>query len=1221
MSGIASMSNTYGLPGNPYGMIDKTKQAIGMSEVDLKTSAPLVSERAHLNIFDTRNCIGELSLREAQLAFSFHIATEGKIPPEEFKKVLLPDGQVSLERLLDIVEDLDRRKIISGFPSKTGNDGNIKPYIEGNKIRFNFDKKYKLVKSLELINVIIPRDIIPMYIYFPGFVENCLPFTQPSTGSNFINPLNSGPSSIWDSPIPPEVNDFINPALGSSLSATKLGGVFQTPLRYWRSYTGPNSMPNPQTPPPYQLWNPPQNSFSEDPWPFQPQPIRQQRIPTYRAKNGVVFAGYGLYDLEDFPSLQQLQLADGTIVQIPLRKLILKLIIPEGQFINNVSADALIDISKDDDFNDSGIVDNSITQTGYGDYQRFIPGPGLGMNYQPNQYRAGKSAVIDLSLSTYDSATGILGPMPVPFPNYRGNVWGPYGRPGDRFQNTSLQSTVDELYLNSDLSNLSGNPIIFPNYDPRDSVYTFEMFSLMTKRPNDIIRFQNFETSSSPNIKNSMRIVTDGGFGAVFAYVGKNTSAVGTTGPIVTGGLPNTQYDGNVHALNPDVWVTPPSSNPTNWLETLPGPQRPTIVSDENFNGWLYIWRDIYPWTGEIYVPTTAGGVGTMSHFDGSNWVKTISSSSDINFTAGSSMWASSPVIGQSSSWCFPTIDNSFPSSQTIGNLPWGQVNSITLSTGGTNYIQFEPDGITPIEYEFMSGSDTIRLKIDTIDPVTGAILTFTLLNAASQFDYIGTIVIGSSGTINVANNATITIPSSNPGGDLTSGGSRYSVADNVTTATTIGSGSELTIEILSVGSNGEILSAIISNAGTGYVTGDVVTVEQTGSDLNATFTITDAEDKGDQLIPEYNIFHYMDPLAVGPSQLINSALVTTDYKNGIDACMVVCEDENDDCGPPAGKSVFAIGSSIGDTATAYDDPTPTPDPPKLLKCDFRNLESPETEWDESEKNCRPKNNTRERQRSVYIDRRVSYNDMGPNGGGLISALLSYRSFFISSTPDTDFIIRITNADRSTYVQSINSNLSASNFYTPIRLDLGSAAGTQNYVEATLGTLTGSSRTFWIKTFEPPLAELNYIEMEFLTFNGTPIPIERSLGFLEQFKGFSSLFTATISSALTYVGSYDNFQPNLPPFIPIITTSPSSVIVTAVPNSKSLSDPFSPYTEAYTQRNLGIVFKIDTYHAENPGINPIIKTMPGHETFESASDEDTGIKLIPMASNIDKYGI
>jgi hypothetical protein len=541
----------------------------------------------------------------------------------------------------------------------------------------------------------------------------------------------------------------------------------------------------------------------------------------------------------------------------------------------------------------------------------------------------------------------------------------------------------------------------------------------------------------------------------VFAYVGENTSELGKPGPIITGGLPNTQYDGQLHPLNPDIWVTPREANPTNWIDSLPGPQKPTIVSSNTYAGWMYVWRDVYPYTGQSYVPVTAGGSGTMEHFDETQWVKTISGFEDTNYTLGSAAWTCSPIIGQSNSWCIPTVDSTFPSSQVIGNLPYGVVTILSLTSAGTNY------------------------SVENSLSVNG------------------------------------------------------------------GTGSELKINILTVDGSGAILTYEISSSGTGYVTGEIVTIQQSGSDNDATFTIDSATEKSDNLIPEYNVFHYLDPLAVGPSQLGTGASLTINYANGIDDCTNACSNvANDNCIAPGGKYVFQIGNAVQDFATACDIPTSTPDPPRLLKCDFRDLTSPEDEWDNSDKQCRPKNNARQNQVSNYVSRRVTYNDSGPNNGRFIIELINYRSNFISSTPDTDFIIRIkNNMDRSVYTQSISPQLSASNFYTPIRLNLGSVTGTQQYVEATQGTLAGCSSCYWQKIFEPPMAEMDSIEMELFTFDGTPIPIERSLGFLEQLSGFSSLFTATISSSssLTITGQYEQFSPNLPPVIVIISTQLSNI--------------------------------------------------------------------------------
>lgn len=1249
MNGMSTSQNTFGLPFNSYGLVDKTKQAVGLSELDLESATPQITDRDNLIMYDTRDCLGELSMREAQIAFSYDAATTGKIPPERFKKSLNPNGIVVPEKLVNVVLGMQNDGLISGFPDKTKPE---QPYIEGNTITFKFNKMLKFVKSLEIINAIIPRDIIPVYVYFPGFINNSLPFSLPGTGITYLNPNITDPSSTWESPIPASVEDYFDKNV-TGISSNKLGGVYQTPLRYWRTYTGPNCMPNPHTPPPYQLWNPPQDNISENPWPFQPQPVQGQRVPTYVAKNGVIFSGYGLYDLDDFPASQELQLADGTTIQIPLRKLILKLLVPEGQYIDGVSSLEIIDNSPVDDFNDSGIVDNPLTQTGYGDYQRFIPGPGIAMNYQPNQWRDGKSAPIDLSCSTYDPDTGYVGPMPVPFPNFRGNVWGPYGRPGDRFQNKSLQLTVDELYLNGDLRNLEGNSIILPSYNPSLEPYSFEKFITTLKRANNIVRFRTFETASNPNIKNAMRVEYDGGFGAVFAYVGLNTTTRGVPGPIISGGLPNTQYDGSFHKFNPDIWITPREDIPSNWIQSLPGPQKPTITSNPTtgFPGWMYIWRAIFPWTGSVYIPVTAGGTGPMEYYDcetnSPEWKKSIGSSQQINITKGSSQWACSPVIGKSNFYCIPS---SSPSTfEFVSNLPYGKVLAVEPATGGTQYQDSFTNfpGVFPRyyvkPYYLDTGTTPISeyavIEVTSVDS-KGAILTWNMIDdqitTGGNFYYVTTCDAADSipaactnpDSVTSGDNCIFISNAGTPKFFFHTGGSGYSIANNLNTTIEFPSnGSELSLNVVSVswpagaGSNVpqyQITNVEIQNGGTGYAVGDIVSVIQENAQDNALYRITEVAETPEDIIPEHNVFHYTDPLAVGPGYFGPNSALSSDYVNGIDTCTTDCPNN---CTPPVGEYEFCIGNKIPDASNACDDPRPIPDPPCMLKCDFVAQESPQTEWNnDPNKNCRPLDNIRTKQTSNYISQRVAYNDLGSNNGQLIVSLLNYRTFFVSSTVDTDIVIRIKQAERNIYTQSLNPQVDQSNFYIPIRLNLGTTSGTIEYVEAVQGTLTSSS-VYWKKDYYPPLAKLDELQMSLWTYDGTPIPIERSLGFIEQFTDQALLFSSSIASSFILHGSYSAFAPKLPPFVTTNAVGPSSVIITGNNNSKTLSDPFNPKLERYTQRNLGLMFKVVTYHPQNPGITEMIKRMPDSliktETFVDQYGNEK--EIIPLAGNIDEY--
>jgi hypothetical protein len=1211
MADSANSQNTFGLPHNSYGLVDKQDQAVGLSEVNLKTDLPRVTERSNLIYFDTRDCLGQLSLREAQLAFSYNAATEGFIEPSEFKKALNNNGNIIPSRLVDVVSSLN----LPGFPTLNADD----PYVEGNSIQFRLTNRLKLIKNFEIINAIIPRDIIPLGNYFPGFIENSIPTTFNGTGYQYLSP-NQTYSSTWESPILETPEDFFDSNV-SGIASNKLGGVYFTPLRYWRSYTGPNCMPNPQTPPPYQLWNPPQDFNSENPWPFQPQPVQGQRIPTYVAKNGVTFAGYGLYDLDDFPETQEVQTANGITTQIPIRKLILKLIVPKGQFINGVAAEELIENSISDDFNDSGIVDNPLTQTGYGDYQRFLPGPGLAMNYQPNQWRNAKSCPIDLSCTTYDSTTGYLGPMPVPFPNFRGNVWGPYGRPGDRFQNASLQLTIDELYMNGDLENLEGNSILWPNFDPTRETYSFEYYIAVLKRINTLVRFNNFETASNPNLKNAMRVQFEGGFGAVSVKVGINSTTRGGVGPLNINGLPNTQYDGNVRNFNSQVWITPRADIPSSWIETLSGPQKPSIVSDDTFQGWMYIWRDIFPYVGQVYVPITAGGVGPMEYFscESDQWMKSDSSANLL--TTGSSQWSCSPVIGQSNAYCIP---QSTPLNfEYVGNVAYGSVTNIQLMAGGTNYEANQLYSIA-LYSDLEIGSVPFTgyaIEVTSVDS-NGTILSLIFVSSINPTvdTYVCNVVAPL--TLDIAtsgNNCALRKVGLNTF-TLHTGGSNYILDQNITTKTQVGNGTGLTVNILSITSQGtDILGIIdtyeIANPGSGYQVGDVVLVLQLGSDNNALFRILSVDPTETNVIPEYNIYHYHDPLGVGPSAPSTFPTVDQNFINGADTCTNDCPNN---CTPLQGEYQVCIGQEIADIATACHDPRPIPDPPCQLKCSFVANDSPEVEWqqqiDENNITCRPKDNARIRQRNSYIDRRVSYNDLGPNNGTLILSLINYRSLFIATVPDTDIIIRVFQAGRETYTQSLNSKIEGSNFFIPIRLNLGTTTGTLEYVEAVAGTLT-SSGVYWKKDFYPPLSSLSDLRLEFYSYDGTPIPLERTLGFIPQVNNQVNLLSSSIISENIYHGSYSAFAPNLPPFTTTTSSTPSGTIISGTGNTKSFFNLFNPKLIQYTQRNIALTIRCQTYHGENPGITHIIKRMP--ESLIQAQAQAT--PQIPIASNLDNY--
>jgi hypothetical protein len=136
---------------------------------------------------------------------------------------------------------------------------------------------------------------------------------------------------------------------------------------------------------------------------------------------------------------------------------------------------------------------------GYGDFQRFLPGPGIGSHYQP-----GTSDGADPTVTRTDS--------PVPFPDYRGNVWGPYNSPGDRFQKLGVRDCLQDLYLNGDTRNIFGTSIIKPwvNVEciPTDNSFGINLSALIP------LTFENHNQVTNPNILNAMRMVSNG-YGAL----------------------------------------------------------------------------------------------------------------------------------------------------------------------------------------------------------------------------------------------------------------------------------------------------------------------------------------------------------------------------------------------------------------------------------------------------------------------------------------------------------------------------------------------------------------------------------------------------------------------------------------------------------------------------------------------------------------------------------
>lgn len=540
-----------------------------------------VTVRENLLFVDTRDCVGQHSLNDTQLFFEGRggrpetsgyiqdMTGKGVAPivvtiRETTEEKRLKDGDIvtiagvngntnangdfritnvsgSSFTLFGIMGNGDygggglwRRNADAGYPLLTDTTNSI----IGNEMRIRFMKKLRVVRSLSLVHAIIPRDIIPMTTYFPDFIgvstlDLNTVFECTATTNNYVNYI-------------PQEKNFLE---------SQLIGFYSTPIEVFRTYiNGGFSIPSQITPPPLKLWNPPVGD-----WPLQPTPYPFQTVPTYRTNDFMVedqmgvfhliLSGYGVYDLLDWSVSIPVSIPDppftvdiGAVFTDLARKLLLLMIVPKQSYRNVDYVDLI--------FNSSTVDIGSTTfPFGYGDYQRFVPGPGLQQNYQP-----GTSDNADPTTTGPD--------WDVPFPDFRGNVWGPYNAPGDRFQNTGVRQTVQDLFLNGDLNNLFGQPIIKQDVATeclmQDNTFGINFISV------NPVNLRNFNESCNPNILNAMRIVPNG-FGAVTvrATGNGNPNYVNQYTPGGVGGAGGIGPDSNGVPPSGGAWVNNPIGGTT----------------------------------------------------------------------------------------------------------------------------------------------------------------------------------------------------------------------------------------------------------------------------------------------------------------------------------------------------------------------------------------------------------------------------------------------------------------------------------------------------------------------------------------------------------------------------------------------------------------------------------------------------------------------------------
>jgi hypothetical protein len=354
--------------------------------------------------------------------------------------------------------------------------------IKDNEIIVNLPRQLRELRSMALYHMIIPRDIIPLSVYIPDFV----PIATTYGTTNTVYP---GLTESNYTTFVPQEKTYLE---------ERIIGFYSSPLDIWRSYiSGSMSMPDLVTPSPLELWNPPAGT-----WPTgQPVPYPFQTVPSYKSNDftitgftglfHLILSGYGIYDLLDWTVNTGNPVTDSLNTSI-MRKLLLMIIVPKQSY-------------RDVNYIDLIIASNVVTPGnltypfGYGDFQRFVPGPGVGMTYQP-----GTNTLFP------GDPTQVSADSPINFPNFRGNVFGPYNYPGARFQRMSLTGTIQDLYMNGDLNNLYGDPIIIPGV-PVESLTEHPSFGLNLLSLIEV-NLSNVGAATNPNITNAMRI-TPNGFG------------------------------------------------------------------------------------------------------------------------------------------------------------------------------------------------------------------------------------------------------------------------------------------------------------------------------------------------------------------------------------------------------------------------------------------------------------------------------------------------------------------------------------------------------------------------------------------------------------------------------------------------------------------------------------------------------------------------------------
>ena len=223
------------------------------------------------------------------------------------------------------------------------------------------------------------------------------------------------------------------------------------------------------------------------------------------------------------------------------------------------------------------------------------------------------------------------------------------------------------------------------------------------------------------------------------------------------------------------------------------------------------------------------------------------------------------------------------------------------------------------------------------------------------------------------------------------------------------------------------------------------------------------------------------------------------------------------------------------------------------------------------------------------ITHRVSWYDLGPQGKQFQIQMESYKNWVIGELPDTNLVVHIFQSMRDQRSQAINAETTDCILSVPIRLNLGTTVGNTQYVENIQSFLANSSE-YWEKRFLNPLSSLYKLNIAFTTYEGIKIPLEKML---------------QVRRSVTLLETFERIFGNTD--FPIDARN--------VPLS-FLFDPVNPILLGREKRNFSMIFKIQTYEYESPGLYlGMIKDM-----LESETDLDENTEpFIVKASNFDQY--